>query len=32
MAPHLGWDEVEIERQVAAYASQVDLTRDWRKA
>lgn len=32
MAPRLGWDEMEIERQVAAYASQVDLTRDWRKA
>ena len=32
MAKRLGWDEMEIERQVAAYASQVDLTRDWRKA
>jgi glycerol-3-phosphate dehydrogenase len=31
MAPRLGWDEMEIERQVAAYASQVDLTRAWRK-
>jgi glycerol-3-phosphate dehydrogenase len=31
MAPRLGWDEVEIERQVAAYGAQVALTRDWRK-
>ena len=30
-APRLGWDEVEIERQVAAYDAQVALTRDWRK-
>jgi glycerol-3-phosphate dehydrogenase len=31
IAPRLGWDEVEIERQVSAYAAQVALTRDWRK-
>ena len=31
MALRLGWDEVEIRRQVAAYAAQVALTRDWRK-
>ena len=31
IAPRLGWDEVEIERQVSTYAAQVALTRDWRK-
>ena len=31
IAPRLGWDEAEIERQVAAYAAQVALTQDWRK-
>jgi len=30
MAPRLGWDEVEIKRQVAAYAAQVALTQQWR--
>ncbi len=30
MAPRLGWDEAEIERQVAAYAAQVALTQGWR--
>jgi len=32
MAPRLGWDEVEIKRQVADYAAQVALTQDWRGA
>lgn len=31
MAPHLGWDAAEIERQLAEYAAQVALTRAWRK-
>jgi glycerol-3-phosphate dehydrogenase len=31
MAPRLGWDEVEIEHQVAGYAAQVALTQDWRE-
>jgi len=31
IAPRLGWDDEEIERQIAIYAAQVDLTRDWRK-
>jgi hypothetical protein len=31
IAPRLGWDEGEIERQVSAYTAQVALTRDWRK-
>ncbi|MFQ6100859.1 MAG: glycerol-3-phosphate dehydrogenase/oxidase [Anaerolineae bacterium] len=30
MAPRLGWDEVEIERQVAEYAAQVALTQQWQ--
>jgi glycerol-3-phosphate dehydrogenase len=30
-APRLGWDEAEIERQVADYAAQVALTRQWRE-
>ncbi len=30
MAPRLGWDEVEIERQVVDYAAQVALTQQWR--
>lgn len=30
MAPRLGWDEIEIERQVADYATQVALIQDWR--
>ncbi len=32
MAPRLGWDEVEIERQVETYAAQVALTQRWREA
>jgi len=32
IAPRLGWDEVEIKRQVADYAAQVALTQDWRGA
>jgi glycerol-3-phosphate dehydrogenase len=31
MAPRLGWDEVEIERQVADYGAQVALTQQWRE-
>jgi len=31
MAPRLGWDAAEIERQLANYAAQVALTRSWRK-
>jgi glycerol-3-phosphate dehydrogenase len=31
MAPRLGWDEIEIERQVADYAAQVALTQSWRQ-
>jgi len=31
MAPRLGWDEAEIERQVADYAAQVALTQQWRE-
>jgi glycerol-3-phosphate dehydrogenase len=31
MAPRLGWDEVEIERQVADYTAQVALTHSWRE-
>ncbi len=31
MAPRLGWDEAEIERQVAGYAAQVSLTQQWRE-
>jgi glycerol-3-phosphate dehydrogenase len=31
MAPRLGWDGVEIERQVADYAAQVALTQQWRE-
>lgn len=30
MAPRLGWDEAEIERQVADYAAQMALTQQWR--
>ena len=30
IAPRLGWDEREIERQVADYAAQVALTQNWR--
>ena len=30
MAPRLGWDGAEIERQVAAYVAQVALTQQWR--
>ncbi|MDY6878197.1 MAG: glycerol-3-phosphate dehydrogenase/oxidase [Chloroflexota bacterium] len=30
MAPRLGWDKVEAERQVADYAAQVALTQQWR--
>jgi glycerol-3-phosphate dehydrogenase len=32
MAPRLVWDEAEVERQVADYAAQVALTRNWRQA
>jgi len=31
MAPRLGWDGVEAERQVADYAAQVALTQQWRE-
>jgi len=31
MAPRLGWDGVEIKRQVAGYAAQVALTQSWRE-
>ncbi len=31
MAPRLGWDELEIERQVADYTAQVALTQQWRQ-
>jgi glycerol-3-phosphate dehydrogenase len=31
MAPRLGWDGEEIERQVNAYAAQVVLTQGWRE-
>jgi len=31
MAPRLGWDEAEVERQVADYAAQVALTQQWRE-
>jgi glycerol-3-phosphate dehydrogenase len=31
MAPRLGWDKVEFERQMANYATQVTLTQKWRK-
>jgi len=31
MAPHLGWDAAEIERQMAAYRQQVALTRAYRQ-
>jgi len=31
MAPRLGWDEAEIERQIEAYAAQVAMTQDWRR-
>jgi glycerol-3-phosphate dehydrogenase len=30
MAPRLGWDAREIERQVADYVTQVALTQEWR--
>jgi len=30
MAPRLGWDEEEIERQVTDYTAQVKLTQQWR--
>ena len=30
MAPRLGWDASEIERQVADYVAQVALTQQWR--
>lgn len=30
IAPRLGWDEVDIKRQVADYAAQVALTQAWR--
>jgi glycerol-3-phosphate dehydrogenase len=31
IAPRLGWDGAETQRQVADYAAQVDLTQEWRK-
>ncbi len=31
MAPRLGWDAAEIDRQIADYAAQVALTRSWRR-
>jgi glycerol-3-phosphate dehydrogenase len=31
MAPCLGWDEVEIDRQIGAFAAQVAFTRQWRE-
>lgn len=31
VAPRLGWDEAEIEHQVAGYAAQVALTQEWRE-
>jgi glycerol-3-phosphate dehydrogenase len=31
MAPRLGWNDAQIERQVADYAAQVALTRRWRE-
>jgi len=31
MAPRLGWDEADIERQVADYAVQVALIQQWRE-
>lgn len=31
MAPRLGWDQVETERQVADDAAQVVLTQGWRQ-
>ncbi len=31
MAPRLGWDELEVERQVADYAAQVTLIQSWRR-
>jgi glycerol-3-phosphate dehydrogenase len=31
MAPRLGWNEIEIERQVADYAAQVALVQSWRQ-
>ena len=31
MAPRLGWDEAEVERQIEEYAAQVALTQEWRK-
>ncbi|HUV88253.1 MAG TPA: glycerol-3-phosphate dehydrogenase/oxidase [Anaerolineae bacterium] len=31
IAPRLGWDGAETQRQVADYAVQVDLTQEWRK-
>ncbi len=30
MAPRLGWDAAEVERQVADYAAEVALTQAWR--
>jgi glycerol-3-phosphate dehydrogenase len=32
MAPRLGWHETGLSRQVAAYAAQVALAQDWRRA
>lgn len=32
MAPRLGWDAAEIERQLADYTHQVTLTRAWRRS
>jgi glycerol-3-phosphate dehydrogenase len=31
MAPHLGWDAGEVERQVGAYREQVMLSRRYRE-
>jgi glycerol-3-phosphate dehydrogenase len=31
MAPRLGWDEVEIERQMGTFAAQVAFTQQWRE-
>lgn len=31
MAPRLGWDEAERERQMADYAKQVNLAQQWRR-
>jgi len=31
MAPRMGWDDTEVERQLADYAAQVALTQCWRE-